>query len=130
MAFGETMTRLSTLPLDAYSRLRYYLISLARETDGCVVVQGLWMQQQLAGLAGCCRATVGRILCELARGGWIRFEKQRISILQPLPEQFLYAARFFAVPMRYASQLRHRTGFTIPIDAGQHAQTRIPVDRC
>jgi len=88
VAFGETMTRLSTLPLDAYGRLRYYLISLARETDGCVVVQGLWMQQQLAGLAGCCRATVGRILCELARGGSIRFEKQRISILQPLPEQF------------------------------------------
>ena len=82
------MTRLSTLPLDAYGRLRYYLISLARETDGCVVVQGLWTPQQLADLAGCRRETVQKILCELTRGGWIRCDRRRITILRELPENF------------------------------------------
>jgi CRP-like cAMP-binding protein len=88
MAFGEMMTRLSTLPLDAYGRLRYYLTSLARETNGSVVVQGLWTQQQLAELAGCRRETVGSILCELKRGGWIRCNRRQITILRPLPEEF------------------------------------------
>ena len=88
VAFGEMMTRLSTLPLDAYGRLRYYLTSLARETDGSVVVQGLWTQQQLAELAGCRRETVGSILCELKRGGWIRCDRRQITILRPLPEEF------------------------------------------
>ena len=88
VAFGEMMTRLSTLPLDAYGRLRYHLTSLARETDGCVVVQGLWTPQQLADLAGCRRETVQKILCELTRGGWIRCDRRRISILRELPEDF------------------------------------------
>jgi CRP-like cAMP-binding protein len=88
VASGAMMTRLSTLPLDAYGRLRYHLTSLARETDGCMVVQGLWTQQQLAELAGCRRETVGSILCELKRGGWIRCDRRQITILRPLPEEF------------------------------------------
>jgi len=88
VAFGEMMTRLSTLPLDAYGRLRYYLTRLARETNGSMVVQGLWTQQQLAELAGCRRETVGSILCELKRGGWIRCDRRQITILRPLPEEF------------------------------------------
>ena len=88
VAFGETITRLSTLPLDAYGRLRYYLTNLARETNGSMVVQGLWTQQQLAELAGCRRETVGSILCELRRGGWIRLDRRQITILRPLPEEF------------------------------------------
>jgi CRP-like cAMP-binding protein len=87
-AFGEIITRLSTLPLDAYGRLRYYLTSLARENKGSVVVQGLWTQQQLAELAGCRRETVGNILCELTKGGWIRCDRRQITILRPLPEEF------------------------------------------
>ena len=86
--FGEMMTRLSTLPLDAYGRLRYYLTRLARETNGSMVVQGLWTQQQLAELAGCRRETVQKILCELSKGGWIRCDRRQITILRPLPEEF------------------------------------------
>lgn len=88
VAFGEMITRLSTLPLDAYGRLRFCLNSLARETNGCVVVKGLWTQQQLAELTGCCRETVQKILCELTNGGWIRCDRRQITILRPLPEEF------------------------------------------
>ncbi len=87
-AIGEMMERLSTLPLDAYGRLRFCLDKLARETDGFAVVQGLWTHQQLAELAGRRRETVGKILCELKKGQWIEFERQRITILRPLPEDF------------------------------------------
>jgi CRP-like cAMP-binding protein len=88
VAFGEMMMRLSTLPLDAYGRLRSCLVSLARDTNGCLVLQGLWTQQQLADLAGCRRETVGKILCELSRGGWIRCDRRRITVLRELPEEF------------------------------------------
>ena len=88
VAVGEMMMRLSTLPLDAYGRLRFCLGTLARETSGFAVVQGLWTQQQLAKLAGCRRETVGKILCELKKNRSIQFEKQRITILRPLPEDF------------------------------------------
>jgi CRP/FNR family transcriptional regulator, cyclic AMP receptor protein len=88
VAFGEIMRRLSTLPLDAYGRLRYYLTRLARETNGSMVVQGLWTQQQLAELAGCRRETAQKILCELSKGGWIRCDRRQITILRPLPEEF------------------------------------------
>ena len=88
VGFGEMMTRLSTLPLDAYGRLRSCLVSLARDTNGCLVLQGLWTQQQLADLAGCRRETVGKILCELSRGGWIRCDRRRITVLRELPEEF------------------------------------------
>ena len=88
VALGEMMMRLSTLPLDAYGRLRFCLGTLAGETSGFAVVQGLWTQQQLAELAGCRRETVGKILCELKKGQWIEFERQRITIPRPLPEDF------------------------------------------
>jgi hypothetical protein len=39
-AFGGMMTRLSTLPLDAYGRLRSCLNDRAREINSCVAVQG------------------------------------------------------------------------------------------
>jgi CRP-like cAMP-binding protein len=88
VAFGEMMKRLSTLPLDAYGRLRSCLNSLARDINGSVTVQGLWTQQQLAELVGCRRETVQKILCELTQGGWIRCDRRRISILRELPEDF------------------------------------------
>jgi CRP-like cAMP-binding protein len=88
VAIGEMTLRLSTLSLDAYGRLRFCLSRLARETDGVAMVEGFWTQQQLAELAGCRRETVAKILSELKRGQWIRSEKQRITILRPLPEDF------------------------------------------
>jgi CRP-like cAMP-binding protein len=86
VAYGEMMMRLSTLPFETYGRLRYCLISLVRDTNGSV--QGLWTQQQLAELAGCRRETVQKILCELTRGGWVRCDRRRITILRELPENF------------------------------------------
>jgi CRP-like cAMP-binding protein len=88
VAIGEMTMRLSTLSLDAYGRLRFYLSRLALEADGVEVVDGCWTQQQLAELAGCRRETVAKILSELKRGQWIRADKQRITILRPLPEAF------------------------------------------
>jgi CRP-like cAMP-binding protein len=88
VAIGEMTMRLSTLSLDAYGRLRFCLSRLARQTDGFAVVEGSWTQQQLAELAGCRRETVAKILSELKRGQWIRSDRQQITILRPLPEQF------------------------------------------
>jgi CRP/FNR family cyclic AMP-dependent transcriptional regulator len=88
VAIGDMTMRLSTLSLDAYGRLRFCLCRLARETDGVAVVEGSWTQQQLAELAGCRRETVAKIFSELKRGHWIRWDKQRITILRPLPEDF------------------------------------------
>jgi CRP-like cAMP-binding protein len=85
---GEMMMRLSTLPLDAYGRLRSCLNTLARETNGSAVVQGSWTQQQLADLLGCCRETVCNIICALKKGQWIEYENRRIKILRPLPAHF------------------------------------------
>jgi len=87
-AVGEMTLRLSTLSLDAYGRLRFCLSRLVRETDGVAVVEGSWTQQQLADLAGCRRETVAKILSELKRGHWIRSDRQQITILRPLPEEF------------------------------------------
>jgi hypothetical protein len=84
VAFGEAMTRLYF----AYGRLRCCLTRLARQTRGCLVVQGLWTQPQLAELAGCCRETAGKIVCELTRGGRIGFDRRRITFLRPLREDF------------------------------------------
>jgi CRP-like cAMP-binding protein len=88
VAIGEMMMRLSTLSLDAYGRLRFCLRRLAREIDGVAVVEGSWTQQQLAELTGCRRETVAKILSELKRGQWIRSDKNQITILRPLPEDF------------------------------------------
>jgi CRP/FNR family transcriptional regulator, cyclic AMP receptor protein len=88
VAVGEMTLRLSTLSLDAYGRLRFCLIRLARKTGGVAVVEGSWTQQQLAELAGCRRETVAKIISELKRGRWISSEKQQITILRPLPEDF------------------------------------------
>jgi CRP/FNR family transcriptional regulator, cyclic AMP receptor protein len=82
---GEMMMRLSTLPLDAYGRLRSCLNSLARQTNGSTVVQGSWTHQQLADLVGCRRETMSRFICALKKGQWIEYESQRIKILRPLP---------------------------------------------
>jgi CRP-like cAMP-binding protein len=88
LAICEMTMRLSTLSLDAYGRLRFCLSRLARETDGLAVVEGSWTQQQLAELAGCRRETVAKIFSELKRGQWIHSNKQTITILRPLPENF------------------------------------------
>jgi CRP/FNR family cyclic AMP-dependent transcriptional regulator len=88
LAIGEMTLRLSTLPLNAYGRLRFCLSRLAHETEGYTVVEGSWTQQQLAELTGCRRETVAKILSELKRGQWIRSDKRRITILRPLPEDF------------------------------------------
>jgi CRP/FNR family cyclic AMP-dependent transcriptional regulator len=85
---GELTLRLSTLPLDAYGRLRFCLERLAREPDRVAVIDGSWTQQQLSELVGCSRETVTKILSTLKRGQWIRCNKKHITILRPLPEVF------------------------------------------
>jgi CRP/FNR family cyclic AMP-dependent transcriptional regulator len=86
---GELTLRLSTLPLDAYGRLRFCLQSLARNTN-CVpvVIEGSWTQRQLSELIGCRRETVAKMMSTLKRGHWIRCDETRITILRPLPEVF------------------------------------------
>jgi CRP-like cAMP-binding protein len=85
---GELTLRLSTLPLDAYGRLRFCLERLAHEADRVAVIEGPWTQQQLSELVGCSRETVARIMSALKRGRWIRCNKKHITILRPLPEVF------------------------------------------
>src|SRR6516165_3745757 len=84
----ELNLRLSTLPLDAYHRLRFCLDGLARKTDRNAVVEGSWTQQQLSEFVGCSRETVAKIIAALKRGQWIRCNRKQIMILRPLPEAF------------------------------------------
>jgi CRP/FNR family transcriptional regulator, cyclic AMP receptor protein len=80
----EATLRLSTVHHGAYGRLRVCLCTF----DEGGQLPGQWTQQRLADWAGCTRETVGKILGELTRGGWIRCERGRITILKPLPPSF------------------------------------------
>jgi CRP-like cAMP-binding protein len=80
----ETTLRLFTMHHSVYGRLRVCLCTLGESGQ----LPGVWTQQRLAEWAGCTRETVGKILGELGRGGWIRCERGRITILKPLPFYF------------------------------------------
>jgi CRP/FNR family cyclic AMP-dependent transcriptional regulator len=85
---GQLTMRVSTAQLDAYSRLRFSLLELARVGDDGLEIPGPLTQRDLAAHAGCTRETAAKIMTALKRGGWLRCEPDRLVILKPLPESF------------------------------------------
>jgi CRP/FNR family cyclic AMP-dependent transcriptional regulator len=65
----------------------------SHERQGTVVKQG-WTHETIADLPGCTRQTVTEALNEFARAGWIRVQRKRISLLDPLALHRLLAAGF------------------------------------
>jgi CRP-like cAMP-binding protein len=63
------------------------------ERQGTVVKQG-WTHETIADLLGCTRQTVTEALNEFARAGWIRVQRKRIALLDPLALHRLLAAGF------------------------------------
>jgi CRP/FNR family cyclic AMP-dependent transcriptional regulator len=85
---GQLTVRISTAQLDAYSRLRFGLLDMACDGDDGLEIPGRLTQGDLAAHAGCTRETAAKIIAALKRGGWLRFESNRVVILKPLPESF------------------------------------------
>ena len=85
---GQLTMRVSTASLDAYSRLRFSLLDMASPGKDGMVVPNRLTQRDLAAHAGCTRETAAKIMVALKRGGWLRFEPDRVTILKPLPERF------------------------------------------
>jgi CRP/FNR family transcriptional regulator, cyclic AMP receptor protein len=80
--------RVSTVQMGAYGRLRSCLCALAGSTDKGCAIPGIWTQQSLAEWTGCTRETVAKIMGQLRRGGWVRYNRGRIVIVRCLPTTF------------------------------------------
>jgi CRP/FNR family transcriptional regulator, cyclic AMP receptor protein len=63
----------------------------SQERQGPVVKQG-WTHETIADLLGCTRQTVTEALNEFARAGWIRVQRRRIVLLDPLALHRILAA--------------------------------------
>ena len=85
---GQLTLRVSTASMDAYSRLRFSLLDMARLGPEGLVIPNRLRQRDLAAHAGCTRETAAKIMVALKRGGWLRFEPDRVVILKALPERF------------------------------------------
>lgn len=71
--------------LDAFGRVSKLLQSLAREVDGCLIVEERLTQEEIGERVGASREMVSRVLKELKASGYIRLEGRRIVILRKLP---------------------------------------------
>jgi CRP/FNR family cyclic AMP-dependent transcriptional regulator len=71
--------------LDVYGRVAKFLLDLAREVDGRLVVDQRLTHQNIADRVSASREMVSRILKDLATGGYIGTEDGRIVILRRPP---------------------------------------------
>jgi CRP/FNR family transcriptional regulator, cyclic AMP receptor protein len=71
--------------MDVYGRVARMLIDLAVERDGALVIEAKPTQQEMASRIGASREMISRILSDLASGGYIEVEKDRITIAKALP---------------------------------------------
>ncbi len=71
--------------LDVYQRVTRLLLKLAVEQDGKPVVTQRPSQQDIANHTGASREMVGRVMKELAMGGYISIEDNKIIIEKKLP---------------------------------------------
>jgi len=74
--------------MDVYGRVARLLLELAEETDGHMEIRQRLTQQDLASRVGASREMVGRILNDLAVGGYIVTERHRIVIKRRPPEHW------------------------------------------
>jgi CRP/FNR family transcriptional regulator, cyclic AMP receptor protein len=71
--------------MDVYGRVARMLLDLAVERDGALVIEGRPTQQEIANRVGASREMISRILTDLAAGGYIEVERDRIVIARTLP---------------------------------------------
>jgi CRP/FNR family cyclic AMP-dependent transcriptional regulator len=71
--------------MDVYGRVARLLIELAVERDGQFVIEKRPTQQEMASRVGSSREMVSRILTDLAEGGYIKVDRDRITIARTLP---------------------------------------------
>jgi CRP/FNR family transcriptional regulator, cyclic AMP receptor protein len=75
--------------LDVYGRVARTLLNLATEdASGRLVIDGRVTHQAIANRIGASREMVGRIMKDLTGGGYIRIEKDRITIERKLPSRW------------------------------------------
>ena len=74
--------------MDVYGRVARVLLELAEDTDGRMAIAERLTQQDLANRVGASREMVGRILKDLAEGGYITTERNRIVINRRPPEHW------------------------------------------
>jgi CRP/FNR family cyclic AMP-dependent transcriptional regulator len=71
--------------LDVYGRVARMLLELAVERDGSLVIEERPTQQEMANRVGASREMINKILGDLASGGYIAVERDRIMIARALP---------------------------------------------
>lgn len=76
--------------IDVYGRLNMLLCDMADppQPNGERAISQKLTHQQLAGLVGCSREMVSRILKDLMRGGYIRIDQKVMTICKKLPAKW------------------------------------------
>ena len=72
--------------MDVYGRVARMLLELAVEREGLLVIEERPTQQEMANRVGASREMVNKILGDLASGGYIAVERDRIRIARALPQ--------------------------------------------
>jgi CRP/FNR family cyclic AMP-dependent transcriptional regulator len=87
--FRNTMTGRRAFSMDdVYGRVTQLLLAGARESGGALVLAERMTHAEIGRRVGATREMVGRILRDLARGGYIKVEKGRIAILRTPPRNW------------------------------------------
>ena len=71
--------------MDVYGRVARMLLDIAVERDGVLVIENKPTQQEMASRVGASREMISRILGDLASGGYIEVERDKITIARTLP---------------------------------------------
>ena len=71
--------------MDVYGRVARMLLELAVERDGVLVIEARPKPQEIAARVGASCEMVGKILDDLAEGGYIEIKGDRITIARALP---------------------------------------------
>ena len=74
--------------MDVYGRVARWLLDLAVEEDGRLVINEKLTQQEIASRVGASREMISRIFKDLAVGGYISIEKKRITIHKSPPRHW------------------------------------------
>jgi len=86
--FRRTMAGRKTFSMeDVYGRVTQLLLASAVETDGVRVTERL-THAEIGQRVGATREMVGRVLRDLARGGYISVDRGRMSILREPPRRW------------------------------------------
>jgi CRP/FNR family cyclic AMP-dependent transcriptional regulator len=71
--------------MDVYGRVARMLLDIAVERNGVLVIENKPTQQEMASRVGASREMISRILGDLASGGYIEVERDKITIARTLP---------------------------------------------